>query len=197
MNRCLSPYGPKGVTWDYNDQGKAYLTDLGLQSINDAKDTDMTAVGYSGNFEDGKCKINNTTWAIDAINPETGESYNYLMWESYNSTLEPAQIFSEWRTWSGAMTADEYLENNGHIAVKIGTNYTAPAKDAELSTVWAQVQDCIKTYSWQAIYAATDEEYDSIVSEMITKANEYGYQQCVEFQQKEAETRKALEDAAK
>lgn len=67
-----------------------------------------------------------------------------------------------------------YLEDNGHIAVKIGTNYTAPAKDAELSTVWAQVQDCIKTYSWQAIYAATDEEYDSIVSEMITKANEYG-----------------------
>ncbi|MGN0577036.1 MAG: extracellular solute-binding protein, partial [Ruminiclostridium sp.] len=69
-------YGPKGVAWDYNAEGKAYLTDLGLQALNDAKGTDMTAVGYTGNFEDGKCKINNTTWAIDAINPETGESYN-------------------------------------------------------------------------------------------------------------------------
>ena len=193
----IMTYGPKGVCWDYNEDGKAYLTDIGLQARSDAKSVDMAAVGYSGTYEDGKCQINNTTWALDAINPETGESYNYLMWESYNSSLEPSEVFSQWRDWSGSLTADDYLEDNGHIAVKIGTSYSAPAKDAELSTIWTQVQECIKTYSWKAIYAASDEEYDAIVDEMITKANEYGYQQCVEFQQQEAVARKALEDAAK
>ena len=62
--------------------------------------------------------------------------------------------------------------------------------------VWNQVADCIKTYSWKAIYAKTDEEYDSIVAEMISKADEYGYDQCVEFQQNEAKLRAAAEDAA-
>lgn len=190
-------YGPQGVCWDYNESGKAYLTDLGLKSINDAEGTSMEGTGYTGNFDDGKCKINNTTWSIDAINPVTGESYNYLMWESYNNDLVPAQIFSEWREWAGAQTADEYLEDNGHIAVKIGTTFSDATKDADLTTIWGQVQECIKTYSWNAIYAKSDAEYDSIVSEMITKANEYGYQQCVEFQQGEAAKRKALEDAVK
>lgn len=190
-------YGPQGVCWDYNDSGKAYLTDIGLKALTDAEGTSMEGTGYSGNFDDGKCKINNTTWSIDAITPLTGESYNYLMWESYNSTLVPAQIFSEWREWAGAQTADEYLEDNGHIAIKIGTTFSDATKDADLTTTWGQVQECIKTYSWNAIYAKSDEEYDSIVSEMITKANEYGYQQCVEFQQGEAAKRKALEDAVK
>lgn len=190
-------YGPQGVCWDYNESGKAYLTDLGLKSINDAEGTSMEGTGYIGNFDDGKCKINNTTWSIDAINPVTGESYNYLMWESYNNDLVPAQIFSEWREWAGAQTADEYLEDNGHIAVKIRTTFSDATKDADLTTIWGQVQECIKTYSWNAIYAKSDAEYDSIVSEMITKANEYGYQQCVEFQQGEAAKRKALEDAVK
>lgn len=190
-------YGPQGICWDYNDSGKAYLTELGLKAINDAEGTSMEGTGYTGNFDDGKCKINNTTWSIDAINPVTGESYNYLMWESYNNDLVPAQIFSEWREWAGAQTADEYLEDNGHIAVKIGTTFSDATKDADLTTIWGQVQECIKTYSWNAIYAKSDEEYNSIVSEMISKANEYGYQQCVEFQQGEAAKRKALEDAVK
>lgn len=190
-------YGPKGACWDINDSGKAYLTDVGLAARTDAQGTDMTGVGYSGNFNDGICQINNRTWSIDSINPETGESYNYLMWDSYNTSLVPTKIFSDWREWSGSLSADSYLEDNGHIAVKIGTSFSASPKSAELSTVWAQVQECIKTYSWKAIYAATDAEYDAIVSEMTTKANEYGYQQCVEFQQNEAVTRKALEDAVK
>lgn len=195
--KMIMRYGPKGVCWDYNEDGKAYLTDIGLKARSDAKGTTMDGTGYSGNYEDGEFKINNTTWADDAINPETDESYNYLMWESYNKELVPSEIFAQWREWSGSLTADEYLEDNGHIAVKIGTTFADAPKDADLTVVWSQVQECIKTYSWKAIYANSDEEYNSIVAEMTTKAKEYGYDQCVEFQQKEAETRKALEDAAK
>lgn len=186
-------YGPKGDCWDYNDNGKAYLTDLGLAAKKDGKGT---TVG-SSNFEDGMCKINNTTWAIDTINPETGESYNYLMWESYQDSVESTDLLNSWKDWAGASTADEYLEKNDHMTVKVGTSFSDAPKDAELSTTWSQVQECIKNYSWNAIYAKSDAEYDKIVNEMITKAKSYGYDKCVEFQQGEAEKRKQLEDEAK
>ncbi|MBP5362649.1 MAG: extracellular solute-binding protein [Ruminococcus sp.] len=190
-------YGPKGATWDLNDSGKAYFTELGKSAITDGSSTDMSAAGYSGFYTDGMCQINNTTWAPDAINPETGESYNYLMWQSYNESLVPSDILSKWRKWAGANNADEYLEKNGHISIKLGTSFSESTKDADLTTVWAQVADCIKTGSWNAVYANSDEEFNKIVDDMISKANEYGYEKCVEFQQKEAERRKALEDEAK
>ena len=79
----------------------------------------------------------------------------------------------------------------------LATKDTESTKDADLTTVWAQVADCIKTGSWNAVYANSDEEFNKIVDDMISKANEYGYEKCVEFQQKEAERRKALEDEAK
>jgi len=53
-----------------------------------------------------------------------------------------------------------------------------------------------RTTARQAIYAESDEEYESIVAEMISQANAYGYEECVEFQENEATIRAAAEDAA-
>lgn len=62
--------------------------------------------------------------------------------------------------------------------------------------VWNQVTDCVKNNSWKAIYAKSDDEFNTIVADMIAQANEYGYDQCVEFQENEAKLRAAAEDAA-
>jgi multiple sugar transport system substrate-binding protein/putative aldouronate transport system substrate-binding protein len=67
----------------------------------------------------------------------------------------------------------------------------------ELQVIWNQVTTCIKDNSWKAIYASSDEEFDQIVADMIAQANEYGYEQCVEFQENEAKIRAAAEDAVR
>ena len=54
-----------------------------------------------------------------------------------------------------------------------------------------------RSNSWKAIYASTDEEFDQIVADMIAQADEYGYDQCVEFQENEAKLRAAAEDAVR
>ena len=74
--------------------------------------------------------------------------------------------------------------------------YSATAKSDELTMVWNQVTDCVKNNSWKAIYAKSDDEFNTIVADMIAQANEYGYDQCVEFQENEAKLRAAAEDAA-
>jgi multiple sugar transport system substrate-binding protein/putative aldouronate transport system substrate-binding protein len=185
-------YGPKGVTWDYNADGKAYLTDLGLKTTSDGN-TEMPAE-YGGTYGDGSFKTNNTTWSADALNPEgNGETFNRIFWESAQGR-DVSPIMQDWIDWSGYPNADEYLEGNGNIAIVPGSSYSVSAKSNELQTIWSQVATAVKDGSWKAIYANSDAEYDALVKEMIDSANSYGYAECVEFQKNEAVRRKAAED---
>jgi multiple sugar transport system substrate-binding protein/putative aldouronate transport system substrate-binding protein len=186
-------YGPKGVTWDYNESGKAYLTELGLKCQRD-KTTELTGE-YSGAFEDGQVKWNNESWDKDSINPEgNGETYNCLFWESYKEqpTTEAEQA---WKDYTKYLTAEDYLAGNDRMAISLGSGFTMDTKDDDLNTMWAQVAECVKSYTWQMIYAKTDAEYDSLLTEFRAKAKEYGYDTCVEWCIGQAEKRKAKEDA--
>lgn len=192
--RMTMEYGPKDVCWYYDENGKTCFTELGRTAKLDGK-TEMTD-GYSGTFEDGNFKMNNSTWGIDAANPDSnGETYNYRKWESFVS--EPgSDIEADWREVTGCDTPDERLGQSKYILAP-GTMYSAGVKSDELQVIWNQVATCIKDYSWKAIYAASDDEFTKIVDEMTAKADEYGYAECVEFQENEAKIRAAAEDAVK
>jgi multiple sugar transport system substrate-binding protein/putative aldouronate transport system substrate-binding protein len=192
--RMTSEYGPKDVCWYYGDDGLTYFTDLGRKAKLDIT-TQMTD-GYSGTFDDGSFKMNNSTWALDSENPDSnGETYNYRKWASF-STEAGSDIEQDWRDYTGCDTADERLGQTNYI-LSPGTTYSAGVRSDELQVVWNQVTTCIKEGSWKAIYANSDAEFDQIVADMISQANEYGYDQCVEFQENEAKIRAAAEDAVK
>ncbi len=191
--RMTMEYGPKDVCWYYDEDGYTQFTELGKAAKTDGK-TEMTD-GYSGTFEDGNFKMNNTTWGIDAPNPDSnGETYNYKKWASYSSEAG-SDIEADWREHYGTTTLDS-LFDNWNYTLSVGTTYSESTKSDELTMVWNQVTDCIKTGSWKAIYASSDAEFDSIVADMISQADSYGYDQCVEFSQSEAQLRAAAEDAA-
>ncbi|MGN1203552.1 MAG: extracellular solute-binding protein [Lachnospiraceae bacterium] len=192
--RMVSEYGPEGVCWYYDENGKTCFTDLGRTAKLDGK-TNMTD-GYTGAFEDGNFKMNNTTWALDAENLDSnGDTFNYKKWESYNS--EPgSDIEADWREFTGCNTFDERMgQTNYRLAP--GTMYSNGVKSDELSVVWNQVAECIKSNSWKAIYAKSDDEYNAIVDEMIKQAEEYGYDECIEFQMEQVKLRAACEDAVR
>ena len=67
--RMTAEYGPKDVCWYYDENGKTQFTDLGRAAKTDIS-TQMSD-GYSGTFDDGSFKMNNTTWAIDSLNPDS------------------------------------------------------------------------------------------------------------------------------
>ncbi len=151
--------------------------------------------GYEGTYDDGSFKMNNSTWSLDAPNPDSnGETFNYRNWASY-STEAGSEIEKKWRDWASAATPDEYLDKYDYI-LSPGTMYTGGVRSDELQVVWDQVSTCVKDNSWKAIYAKSDDEFDSIVDDMIKQAEEYGYDECIEFQQNEATLRAAAEDAA-
>jgi putative aldouronate transport system substrate-binding protein len=189
-------YGPQGLTWDYDANGNAYLTDLGVACKRD-QTTELTGGTYTGKFEDGTAKWNNSTWAPDSINQDgNGETFNYLFWKSWLD--KPAtKAMQAWKDYTGFACADDYLEDTGHISISLGTDYSMGVRDDELNTTWQQVKDCVKTYSWNLVYAKNDDEFNSILAEFISKAKEYGYDECVEWCMNEATLRKAAEDKVK
>lgn len=192
--RMTSEYGPKDVTWYYDESGKTCFTELGRTCRLDV--LAPMSDGYTGSFQDGMSQLNNTTWAIDSENPDSkGETYNYKKWASFMTDAQ-SDIEADWRKVTGCNTADEYIGKTKYRLAP-GTTYSGGAKSDELTVLWTQVQECIKTNSWKAIYAKSDAEFNKIVDDMINQANEYGYEECVKFQENEATLRAACEDAVK
>lgn len=192
--RMTAEYGPKDVCWYYDENGKTCFTELGRTAKLDKK-TEMTD-GYSGTFEDGEFKMNNQTWALDAENSDSnGDTYNYKKWESYNSEAG-SEIEADWREVTGCNIPDERMGQT-KFRLAPGTTYSAGVKSDELMVLWNQVASCIKENSWRAIYAKTDAEFDQIVADMMAQAEQYGYAECVAFQENEAKLRAAAEDAVK
>ena len=190
--RMTMEYGPKGYTWDYDDQKHAYLTDVGVKCQND-KNTTMGG-GYKGSYHDGELQINNITWSLDASNPDSdGETYNKESWASYNATPS-SDIEKDWRDKTGCTTINEYMEK-GKYTVAPGTSFSKETQDTTIKTTWNQVTTEIKNSSWKAIYAKSDKKFDSIVAGMKKSAKKYGYDKCVEWSRNQASRRKALEDA--
>lgn len=190
--RMTMEYGPKGYTWDYDDQKHAYLTDVGMKCQKD-KNTTMGG-GYKGSYHDGELQINNVTWSLDASNPDSdGETYNKESWASYNATPS-SDIEKDWRDKTGCTTINEYMEK-GKYTVAPGTSFSKESQDTTLKTTWNQVTTEIKNSSWKAIYAKSDKKFDSVVASMKKSAKKYGYDKCVEWSRNQASRRKALEDA--
>lgn len=184
--------GPQGLTWDYDENGKTYLTELGLAAKDDGKTT-LTG-DYTGTYRDGVNCMNFSTLAIDSINPDSnGETYNYVSWPSYNSTLK-YDILDDWRQFTGFTTQDEYLNAKGKSVV-IGTSFIMGQRSDELELQWQQVTNAIKDYSWQAIYATSDDEFDQIVKKMKEETASYGYDEVADFYRNEAVKRKTAEEA--
>ena len=189
--RMVYGYGPKGETWDYDEEGNTYFTDLGKKCN---ADTNTKMENHEGTYGEGQIQCAFSTWANDAENPDSnGETYNSDNWKSNISEAE-TEIEQDWRDKTGCIGLNDYMESSGKYVVAPGTSYSQSKKDAELDTTWAQVTNCIIQNSWNAIYAKSDAEYDKIVAQMKKDAKSYGYDECIQWCLDEAAKRRALEE---
>jgi hypothetical protein len=187
-------WGPKGVVWDYNKDGKTILTDFGKKAMADQNGTDMPAP-YTGKWIDGSFKINNETWDYDASNPDSkGDTYHWKFWIT-NKTPAKSDIEASWRKWAKADLPDQYLGNRKYILAP-GTMFAEDPIPENLKVKWEQIKKVIQDYSWKAIYAKTDAEYDKIVADMTAQAKSYGFDECLAFTKTQVARRAAAEDAA-
>ena len=193
-------YGPKGVCWDYDEEGNTYFTEFGLKCNKDGK-TKMRS-GYKGTYEAGVCQADFSSWADDAENPDSnGETYNFMSWRS-NQGITQSKIGKDWMEYNQCSTLNEYFENriredgSKKFLFVPETSFQTAEKDSELKKIWSQVATEIKNGSWKAIYAKSDKEFGKIVREMIHEANRCGYERCVQWGREQAAERFRMEESA-
>ena len=192
--RLTREYGPKGSTWDYDEEGYITLTELGRNAREDMN-TSMKAP-YSGTFADGLFQINCRTWDPDSVNPDSkvGETFNAGTWKC--TIGEPVnEADKDWQTYTGAATVNVYAAKK-NIALAPYSEYEFAKPEGDLKETWDQVAKWIRVSSWDAIYAGSDEEFGKMVDEMRAEAAKLGYQSCRDWSETEAARRKAAEDEA-
>lgn len=190
-------YGPRGLMWDYNEDGGLYFTELGKLCNMDSK-YDLNGVEWvspytgksytlSGTFNDGCLQINNTTLTRDMLAPDSklGEAFNKDTWVSEQASASYA-IQEDWRNWSGVSLADPYFEKVNNYTVMPTLPYSESVRDDTLEVKWGQVTKAITTNSWRAIYAKADGEFDMHIRNMRSQCNSYGYDECVAWSEGEA-----------
>ncbi|MBQ7849402.1 MAG: hypothetical protein IJ343_06745, partial [Clostridia bacterium] len=197
-------YGPRGLTWDYNEDGGMYFTELGMLTNADSK-YDMNGIVWtspytgkqytlSGTYNDGALQINNTTLNQDMINPDgkLGEAFNKNTWVSVQTAVS-YPIQQDWRDWSGVSLVDQYFENIGKYTVMPDLPYSEASKSDDLKVKWDQCAKAITTNSWRAIYAKNDGEFNFHIMNMKNQCKGYGWQQCLDWSLQEAATKWQLQ----
>lgn len=188
-------YGPQGLCWYYDENGKTCFTDLGRTASAD-QNTELVSDNpdyqiYCGDsFKNGMQQLNNLVWSLDAINPDSGETFNKKGWASEKAPLADGNIELVWRENNNSNSMDEYLDSRGKFVISQKYSYAEGKKDADLKVVWEQVTKSITTWSWKAIEADTEEEFENAINEMLKEAKSYnngeGYNQCIEWSENEA-----------
>ena len=196
-------YGPKGLTWDYDENGGMYFTELGKLTSADSSynlagvewtspDTGKTYV-LDGTFNDGCIQINNITLDKDMINPEGNgvETFNKDSWNSVVTAVN-YDIQKDWQEYNHAVKTDEYMENrvsadgSKMYVVMPSIPYSETPMNSELSMKWKNCAKTIRDYSWRAINAKNEGEFKFHVMEMKRLVNSYGMEDCLKWCEEEA-----------
>lgn len=184
----VANYGPEGLNWKKGADGKYELTEFGNQAL-PSNPAPVPEEYGGGTWKDGQNQINNTTLKIWAINPETGDPYDYNLWTS-TLAKAPNKLEENWRAaMGGATTAKEYLVKNNLIAVnkQIFTGTAPEAISDDLSQKQGQVAQVIRQYSWKMVFAKNEAEYEKLKTEMIDKAKGLGYDEVLAWNKQQNE----------
>ena len=173
--KLTTDYGPKGITWDYDENGYPYLTEFGVSCMENPG-TEMPSP-YSGTYEQGINRFTCTTVTDYSNIPELeGITYEYETWSDEDT--------------GGLEKDSEYLQDfsDRHVVSKAST-FVAEYMDSQTALARNQAVNMIHSYSWNAIYAKSEEEFENLIDEMILRTTEYPYDKCITYYTRQANLR--------
>lgn len=194
-SQTMGAAGPKGLTWDLNDEGKPELTEFGMKALAGGG-ADVPAEWGGGTYQDGASWLNTTLVLPIDTDPETGAAFSYKMWETFQeATSNP--LYEDWSAKMGdAPTTMDYLRDNDKLMVAPGASFTAPADSSEIETLRNQVKAIIVQESWKMSFASSEAEFDSLLAGMQETVKGLGYDKVLEVDMANAKAQNELREEA-
>lgn len=176
--------GPEGLTWENGADGPA-LTDFGREVFLTGEGTVPEEWG-GGSFFDGVSALNVSAVLPASENPDTGLAFSYQTWPSYQALVE-TPLSASWSAKMGAASGIEFLVANNQLSVAPGASFTTPADSSQIEAQRNQVKAEIVQTSWQMVFAANESEFESLWTNLQTKAKGLGYEDVLAFDMENAQ----------
>ncbi len=169
--------GPEGLTWEMKD-GEPVLTEFGVKAFVDIDaDLQVPEEWGGGSWKDGVSALNVKTVGVVDCDETTGMCYNYQRWADYQQRVA-TKLQEDWSAQNdGALSAIEYMKAHDELLVLPGTNYATPEYSTDISTIKEQCKQVIVAQSWKMVFAADDDEFEQLLTEMQDLVNGLGYDQ--------------------
>lgn len=169
--------GLEGLTWELKD-GKPKFTDLGRQvHIDMDTEAQVPEEWGGGTYSDGISQLNFSTAGAKDVNPENGVPYNYKLWEDYRE-ITSTELSKDWEEHYGTKELPiDYLAQQDMLAVIPGTGWARPEYSADVAVIAEQCKQTIVDYSWRMVFAADEEEFNSLLKEMQDIVYGLGYEE--------------------
>lgn len=121
---------PRNVEiWEIKD-GKSVLTEFG-SAVLSGESKNVPEEWGGGSYSDGISALNFTTVTVNDIDPDTGYTYNPVMWPSEIEKANQNPLNKDWQEHMGASNTMEYLENNDMLLVGAGSSYVQPEENSQ------------------------------------------------------------------
>lgn len=179
--------GPEGLCWEYGEDGP-YLTEFGKQALLEG-DAQVSTEWGGGSFAEGISELNYMPVGKSELDSR-GYPYQYLMWDSVIA-MEETSLDRDWKEQMGADTTLDYLIQNGKLMVSPGCSYTAPSESSEETAIRRQCKNAVQKYSWNMIFAETEEEFYQLLNDMQTEVLSLGYEQILAYDMVNARAKEA------
>ncbi|MBP3655074.1 MAG: extracellular solute-binding protein [Clostridia bacterium] len=178
----VQTYGPKGLCWDYDENGVPFMTEFGW-ACQEARDTTAMPAEYGGGtFQDGESKFNHETIKLEQMIPGKTYSYSYKGWPCYTERYS-TELSKAWSTEyaNGAANGIELYRNTGKHSVVPATAiaWVFPDMSDASKENRALFAPVMKQGSWNCVYAESEEQFEQLWSEMVATCKSYGYDEYV------------------
>lgn len=187
--------GPEGLTWEVVD-GKSKLTEFGKKVFADPVNTIMPDEWGGGTWRDGTSTLNFRGILDTDINPNTGDSFAYKIWDSYIAeSSNPVDV-----SWQEAYKANSMVDlvlSSGNYLVAPGTSFVNPEESSDITALRNQCKEKIVDYSWRMCFAKDEAEFNKLLTEMQEIVKGLGYDEVLEFDMAAAMQKDAAREAAR
>ncbi len=184
--------GPEGLTWEIVD-GEPVLTEFGVQALMNGE-VEVPEEWGGGKWADGVSALNYKPVAQCDLSPG-GYHYAYELWDSVVK-MDVTRLDEEWRSFAGADSTKQFLEEQNKIIVAPGTDYSSPSESPDTRTMREQCKSIIVEYSWKMIFASDEDEFYRLRDTMCTKAMSLGYEEVLVVDMKNAQAQNAAREKA-
>jgi hypothetical protein len=171
----ITSNGPRGLIWDIDASGLRYITPQGWTLLSKSATEggfDASSIGESG-------------LSALLLNPATkGQTIGFGTWEStiaYNN--QQNKLLQTWAADHNTtlLDTDIWMTQNGYSVKELAAIRAMPAMPTEIENMTNLICDVVKTASWQAIYATSEAQFNSIWRDAQTKANGLGMPQVLQW----------------